>query len=158
MIPLPLAIARAYRKMLVFRGRASRAELNWFLLLELLAWTAFAFIPDRMRPLSLWSLPILNALLLAPKPALMVRRLHDCNLSGWWCLLYVPLIFLPRLLTFLALLLLMTLPGTGARYANAYGDPKRDPDLETPPALRMLTLMFLYAFFPVILFLLPNIL
>lgn len=156
MLSPPRALLRVYRKMLIFRGRASRAELNWFLLAEALAGVLLAGLSIVSRPIALWLLPVSRALFFAPMPALIVRRLHDCNLSGWWIALYLPFLFLPKLVGFLALLLLMLLPGSGVRFANAYGDPERDPDFVTPLGLRMLTLFVLCAFYMVVTFLIPQ--
>lgn len=78
-----------------FSGRSRRSEVIFF-------WVAVAAVG--MIPFVLLeSIPqggrigrsvlILSAILLIPFPALLVRRLHDQNRSGWWALAWAPAVF-----------------------------------------------------------------
>jgi uncharacterized membrane protein YhaH (DUF805 family) len=69
-----------------FKGRASRSEYWWFIL--------FSFILQIVAQLINQNLVAVVAIaLLLPSLAVLVRRLHDIDYSGWWALLLlVPLI------------------------------------------------------------------
>jgi uncharacterized membrane protein YhaH (DUF805 family) len=64
---------------------------------------------------------------LLPTLAVTVRRLHDLERSGWWLLAAIVGGILPliNLVTWLALFVVMLLPGT--RGANRYGPDPKDP-------------------------------
>lgn len=103
------AASRFWRKYAVFSGRASRSEYWWWALiafvvsfvLQLIGNVAFGgslFALDTAEsslnprtlllplvPVGVWSLATL-----VPSIAVLVRRLHDTNRSGWWLLLYLP--------------------------------------------------------------------
>ncbi len=103
------AASRFWRKYAVFSGRASRSEYWWWALityvvsfvLQLIGNVAFGgslFALDTAEsslnprtlllplvPVGLWYVATL-----VPTLAVLVRRLHDTNRSGWWLLLYVP--------------------------------------------------------------------
>ncbi|KHK92592.1 DUF805 domain-containing protein [Novosphingobium malaysiense] len=66
---------------------------------------------------------------LVPTVAVNVRRLHDRDLSGWWCLGFVVLGAVPLLgwIGNVAYLVLMAMPGTEG--ANRYGNDPRDPEV-----------------------------
>lgn len=109
-ISFPKAFVRFWKKYVRFDGRASRSEYWWWIL-----WAAIASIVVNILdgifasatgttvtssstgyfgvratsdnflatlPSTLWGLAIL-----LPSIALLMRRLHDTNLSGWWWLL-----------------------------------------------------------------------
>jgi uncharacterized membrane protein YhaH (DUF805 family) len=95
------AVQRYFRKYATFTGRASRSEYWWVVLfnfvvglvLELLALLLGSVTsPDGQEPG--WGFyPVAIVLLLfflvsiVPGLALLVRRLHDINLAGWFALL-----------------------------------------------------------------------
>ena len=89
-------IKTCLRKYLHVRGRASRAEFWWFVLLYALLLLGYKILLFRQQgPDWLFfvtqGLPLLALLLLAvPLLAVGVRRLHDSNLRCWWLL--VPLV------------------------------------------------------------------
>lgn len=112
------AASRFWRKFAVFSGRASRSEYWWWqlvafgisLVLQVIGYAIFGFstfggtgesFPD-LRTLFLPLVPSLvwSVVALVPSIALVVRRLHDINRSGWWYLLYLPLVvgYVPLLL------------------------------------------------------------
>ena len=70
-----------FRKYFDFRGRASRAEYWWFLLFG-----GLVAVPANLAGSDL--IPYLvTGILLLPRLAVTVRRLHDTDRSGWWALL-----------------------------------------------------------------------
>jgi uncharacterized membrane protein YhaH (DUF805 family) len=91
----PDAVIRFFKKYAMFSGRASRCEYWWWVLVNgivtaLLYFSAvLAGINDVMAGVMI-ALGLLGAWLLAtlvPGVALIVRRLHDANFSGWMALL-----------------------------------------------------------------------
>ncbi len=68
-----------------FTGRASRDEFWWFVLFVLLVWIA-ANVIDAALGSPLLQL-VVSLALLVPWLAVVVRRLHDADRSGWWALL-----------------------------------------------------------------------
>lgn len=64
-----------------FKGRASRAEYGWFLLLFGGAYVAAAILDGAFDSKGFYIAPLL---LLIPYVAVSARRLHDLNRSGWW--------------------------------------------------------------------------
>lgn len=97
------ALVRFFRSYARFSGRASRSEYWWvqlaFLLALLLCGVFIAVAGDNgtLGGLALIAVGIVVLGTVIPGWALLVRRLHDANLSGWMCLLtllpYVGLIF-----------------------------------------------------------------
>jgi uncharacterized membrane protein YhaH (DUF805 family) len=100
------AIASVFRKYVDFTGRAVRSEYWWF---GLLVWlvsgvlSGLQFVPtgtnmygDPAYNLGLVTMalgPIVFAGLILPTLAVLVRRLHDANFSGWFALLgLIPII------------------------------------------------------------------
>ena len=65
-----------FKKYATFHGRASRSEFWWFFLFNFLAAIIMSFIPF-IGGLYFW-------VSLIPSLAVLVRRLHDVNRSGWW--------------------------------------------------------------------------
>lgn len=82
----------AFRTPLDFKSRATRPEYWWFVLVMLAAQqvaifgTFFGGVPYL---LTLWIL-----LFIIPYAAVLVRRLHDTDRSGWWALLHLALLLL----------------------------------------------------------------
>ncbi|WP_271985662.1 DUF805 domain-containing protein [Pseudoclavibacter terrae] len=105
------AVKRFFKKYAVFSGRASRSEYWWWILFGVIVNAVFFLIgslaggPGTMDSSgqftgasgaytavsvvqSLWGLATL-----IPGLALLFRRLHDTNRSGWWwLLLFIPLV------------------------------------------------------------------
>lgn len=92
------ASRRFWNKAFMMKGRASRGEYWWAMLLCLIiegivALAAFAgdvaiwHDSSGDGPLSTWTTLVLGLVLLVPSLTISVRRLHDENLSGWWVLL-----------------------------------------------------------------------
>lgn len=119
----------AYGRYFQFHGRADRGEYWWFivtfLLLALLATLIDEFVFggafDQFGDVAGIALPVVILASLVPSIAVTVRRLHDLERSGWWCLLgLVPLI--GQLIVFIW----MVSPGTPG--PNRYGKEPRYTD------------------------------
>ena len=85
------AIATCLRKYVVFRGRARRPEYWYWLLFQVLL-AILALALDAATFDRTWG-PFHLAVdlgLFVPTVAVMVRRLHDTDTSGWWVV--IPLI------------------------------------------------------------------
>lgn len=89
------AVSRFYGSYARFSGRASRSEFWWVMLaLTVVAFLCGAFVgaAEEAGALALIAMVIMVLFLLGcaiPGWALLVRRLHDANLSGWMSLLTV---------------------------------------------------------------------
>jgi uncharacterized membrane protein YhaH (DUF805 family) len=113
-ISFPKAFVRFWKKYVRFDGRASRSEYWWWILWSVIASVVFNIIdavltgatgtttttttsgyagfstmssnPVSMLPSGLWGIATL-----LPGIALLMRRLHDADFSGWWWLLaFIP--------------------------------------------------------------------
>ena len=72
--------------------------------------------------LGLWALAIF-----IPNIAVMIRRLHDRDLSGWWLLGYIVASMIPfvNFIAGIAMLVVLLLPGTVG--PNRFGNDPKDP-------------------------------
>lgn len=111
-----------------FTGRARRAEFWWFVLFNLILIVplyAFAIIGSLNENLFLGGICAIGFCIiglgtLIPYLAVVVRRLHDQNKSGWNFFIY----FIPLVGPILIIVWLCT---AGDRFANRYGeDPKNE--------------------------------
>ena len=96
------SISTCFSKYSVWKGRASRPEYWWFYFFTvLLAWSASIVDSVTMdgEPITA---AIVNISLLAPSIAVMVRRLHDTNRSGWWFWIVFTIVGIPVLIYWLA--------------------------------------------------------
>lgn len=116
-------LLEAVKKYAVFSGRARRKEYWMFALLYLIAYVVGIVIDvivgtfDPIAGIGVFSGLVTLGLLL-PSIAVLVRRLHDTDRSGWWALI----IFIPLFGT-IAILVFMCLDGTNGE--NRFGsDPK----------------------------------
>ena len=82
---------RPLRHFADFRGRSSRGELCYFLLLLIFLGFPVAAIDAALGRVSGgWAAAAITALLACPFLALCVRRLHDVGWRGWWILPLLP--------------------------------------------------------------------
>ena len=88
------AIQSGFKNYVNFNGRASRSEYNYWTLFVVLL-SIFALIldpPDFYSQKGSMLSNILSLALALPGIALMIRRLHDTNKSGWNILWYLTII------------------------------------------------------------------
>lgn len=107
----------ALKKYAVFSGRARRTEYWMFILFNVIIAAVLGFIEGLIgSPGTISGLYSLAVLI--PSLAVLARRLHDTDRSGWWILIgLVPFIGA------LVLLIFAVLPGTQG--SNRFGpDPK----------------------------------
>ena len=129
------SLASVFRKYAIFSGRARRSELWWYVLAYEVVLTvlngyfisrAFAGIDANATPQEIGSAlgsamfvpSIVSLALLLPTLAVIVRRLHDLNKSGFWYFFgLVPVVGVIMLIVWLAT--------AGTVGANRFGaDPK----------------------------------
>lgn len=112
----------ALKKYAVFDGRSTRKEYWLFVLLYIILIIVFNVL-DVLLSSSIFVVLVPLALLI-PQLAVIVRRLHDINCSGWWILLA-----LVPILGSIILFVMMLIDGTKGK--NRFGD---DPKGRKPLA------------------------
>ena len=91
MSPVDWAL-RPMQKYATFRGRAPRAEYWWFYLATLILSLLVAGIEAAAGVGDIVS-NIISLILFVPTLAVLIRRLHDTDRSGWWLMIaIVPLL------------------------------------------------------------------
>lgn len=120
------AVKTVLSKYVTFSGRARRAEYWWWVLftiiLSVVAGIVDAIITGGGPQGGIQPLSTIVALgLFLPGLAVLFRRLHDTDRSGWWWLiLFIPLIGL------LVMIYFLVQPGTDG--SNRFGeDPTTEP-------------------------------
>ena len=114
------SIVTCFSKFADFSGRASRSEYWWFQIFRILIGfvTAFADVlifHDQVYEHDLFPInTFVSLVLFAPLIAVIVRRLHDVNRSGWWILIQFTIIGLIPLLYWIF--------SKGTDGPNDYGD------------------------------------
>jgi uncharacterized membrane protein YhaH (DUF805 family) len=114
------------RKYATFSGRARRAEYWWFTLFSFLLTFALAILDAVIFGAdSIGVFSIIATLgLFLPGISVLVRRLHDRDMSGWWYwIVLVPLIG--------ALYLFYQLVSRGTEGSNRYGPDSLTEDIAT---------------------------
>ena len=85
--PMGDAVIRFFRNYAKFSGRASRSEFWWVVLATVIASTIFGMLatgfPGIMGIFAILFI-VFELSLIVPSLALMTRRAHDSNMSGWW--------------------------------------------------------------------------
>jgi uncharacterized membrane protein YhaH (DUF805 family) len=104
----------ALKKYVDFNGRARRSEYWYFLLFNMIIAILLVTVGMAMNSLFLYTIYILGVLL--PGIAVAIRRMHDVNKSGWYCL--IPIYSL----------ILACTPGTIG--SNEYGSDPKQPDMQ----------------------------
>lgn len=107
--PIGAAVRRFFKKYATFAGRASRSEYWWWVLASVIVSFVLQLLivltgGARMKSNGMWEvqggfgvifvvlLVIWGLATIVPYLALVVRRLHDSNRSGFWIFIYfVPL-------------------------------------------------------------------
>jgi uncharacterized membrane protein YhaH (DUF805 family) len=106
------AVSDGFSKYATFNGRTSRSGYWWFYLFYVLVVIGASIVDGVIK------IPILTALavlaLFLPTLAVLVRRLHDTDHSGWWALIsFVPLV---------GTIVLIVFACTDSGPPNKYGD------------------------------------
>ena len=93
------SIKTCFVKYVDFTGRASRSEFWYFCLFILIISICVEIADASLAGQNFWSYDgfgpvywIFNVLIFLPSLAVGIRRLHDINKSGWWCLLFFTVI------------------------------------------------------------------
>jgi uncharacterized membrane protein YhaH (DUF805 family) len=85
------AIRDGLSKYVKFDGRSSRSAYWWFVLFSVLVYIATEIVDAVINTPVFTALAVIGLFL--PSLAVLVRRLHDTDRSGWWVLIsFVPLI------------------------------------------------------------------
>lgn len=85
------AINDGFSKYAQFSGRSSRSAYWWFVLFYVLVYIATSIVDAAINTPVFTGLAVLALFL--PSLAVLVRRLHDTDHSGWWVFIsFVPLI------------------------------------------------------------------
>ncbi|GGJ40975.1 DUF805 domain-containing protein [Paenarthrobacter histidinolovorans] len=101
--PIGAAVKRFFKKYTAFSGRASRSEYWWWTLVNAIVLIVLNILMTSGLSIDSAGTPVLGPVYvvglvlavvwglatLVPSIALIVRRLHDANLSGWLALLVV---------------------------------------------------------------------
>lgn len=136
MVSFPEAVQMFFRRYTDFQGRSRRAEYWWVVLFNLIIEIVAFFLigvlgmigssngepgPLAFIPLGLLVLYALATII--PSLALIVRRLHDVNLSGWILLAaFIPFV---NILVGIGLFIVCLIPGNVG--SNKYGPDPKDP-------------------------------
>ena len=109
----------ALKKYAVFSGRAQRAEYWYFVLFSVIIQIVINILGIVVGSnIAMTLVAIFCLAIIVPSLAVIVRRLHDINKSGWW--IFISLIPLVGPIWLLVLMVLDSTPGT-----NQYGpNPK----------------------------------
>ncbi|CAB4347556.1 unannotated protein [freshwater metagenome] len=120
------AVSTCFKKSVVWEGRASRAEFWWFELGQALIIIAALIIDQIIGTMFIYIIAAIALIL--PSIAVLVRRLHDTDRTGWWYWIQLlPLIGLIVILVF-------TLTG-GDQGDNKYGPNPYGSVAPPPPAV-----------------------
>ena len=120
------AVSTCFKKSVVWEGRASRAEFWWFYLAQILIIFAAAIIDQIIGTGFLYIIALIVVIL--PSIAVLIRRLHDTDRTGWWYWIQLlPLIGLIVILVF-------TLSGSDEG-DNKYGPNPSGSVAPPPPAV-----------------------
>jgi uncharacterized membrane protein YhaH (DUF805 family) len=109
------AIASGFSNYVTFSGRAARSEYWYWVLFAILGGIAAAIVDATTD--GNFTEAIFNLATFLPSIALVVRRLHDTDRSGWWFfLIFIPLVG--------AVILIVWFCTIGTRGPNRFGaDP-----------------------------------
>jgi uncharacterized membrane protein YhaH (DUF805 family) len=120
------AVSVCFKKSFVWEGRASRAEFWWFELAQVLILVAAAIIDQIIGTGVLYIIAAIALIL--PAIAVLVRRLHDTDRTGWW--------FWIQLLPLIGLIVLLVFTLTGGDEGdNKYGPNPYGSVAPPPPAV-----------------------
>jgi uncharacterized membrane protein YhaH (DUF805 family) len=110
------SIKSGFKNYIVFNGRVSRFEYNYWILFTILCSILLLIIDESTSLVGLFFL-----IIFVPSISIGVRRLHDLDRKGWHLLWYITYILLPVLLIYM-----MVKKGTDGK--NSYGEDPLNPD------------------------------
>jgi uncharacterized membrane protein YhaH (DUF805 family) len=120
------AVSTCFKKFVVWDGRASRAEFWWFHLAAALIIIADVIIGQAIGTQILYIISVI--VLILPSIAVLVRRLHDTDRSGWW--------YWVQLLPLIGLIVLLVFTLSGSDEGdNKYGPNPSGSVAPPPPAV-----------------------
>jgi uncharacterized membrane protein YhaH (DUF805 family) len=105
------AVADGLSKYVEFNGRSSRSAYWWFYLFGIIVSIAAGIVDALLNTPAPGYVAGLGLLL--PSLAVLVRRLHDTDRSGWWVLI--------SLIPFIGLIVMLVFLCTGSSGPNKYG-------------------------------------
>jgi len=120
------AVSVCFKKSVVWEGRASRAEYWWFELAQLLIIVAAVIIDQIIGTGFIYIIAVIALIL--PSIAVLIRRLHDTDRSGWWY--WIQLLPLIGLIVILVFVLSASDEGE-----NKYGPNPHGSVAPPPPAV-----------------------
>lgn len=128
------------QKYVTFSGRASRSEYWWF---QLFFWMVFVacgaivgIVAAKQAHGQGFSWPTIALIILMviaflglflPQTAVVVRRFHDRNLSGWWYLALIIGGMIPYVKLFTGILTIVILALPGTKGPNKFGADPLNP-------------------------------
>ena len=121
------SISHVFANCTTFKGRAGRSEYWWFNLFVIIVllpaemFFRFGFTEHTADLISVF----INIPILFLCATVTVRRLHDTNRTGWWCLTGLIPIIGPVIMLFF-----LVLPGTEGH--NSFGEPYKNRLLDLP--------------------------
>jgi len=120
------AVSVCFKKSVVWEGRASRAEYWWFELAQLLIIVAAVIIDQIIGTGFIYIIAVIALIL--PSIAVLIRRLHDTDRTGWWY--WIQLLPLIGLIVILVFVLSASDEGE-----NKYGPNPHGSVAPPPPAV-----------------------
>jgi uncharacterized membrane protein YhaH (DUF805 family) len=119
------AVSDGLSKYATFSGRTSRSGYWWFYLFYILVLVGASIVDAAIKTPILTGLAVLALFL--PSLAVLVRRLHDTDHSGWWILIS----FIPLVGTIVIIVFACTDSGPPNKYGNG-PDGKGDLTVTSP--------------------------
>ncbi|WP_369857703.1 DUF805 domain-containing protein [Candidatus Thalassolituus haligoni] len=88
------SVITAFKRSLDFQGRSGRKEYWLFYLFTLVIYVVLAVLAAATEAMLVGVLlGFYGVAIIVPSLAVSIRRMHDCNRSGWWVLInLVPLV------------------------------------------------------------------
>lgn len=92
------AIVSGFKRYIDFNGRSSRSEYWWWYLFTIIVAVVLSSVASMggygagMNSPALLPLRLFQLAVFLPSLALGIRRLHDTNRSGWWCLIALTIV------------------------------------------------------------------
>ena len=134
------AIGTCFRKYFDFKGRASRSEWFYFqlfsyflmfLFISIGVYNDYGYFPSVSEIFyiafsieavaGLWFWTTVSLVIFIPTLSVTARRFHDFNISGWWQLLVIPLVFMGDIYLMIGEIVLFCICAIrGNNYKNSY--------------------------------------